>query len=361
MKTFHCSHCRNLIFFENVQCLHCGHALAYLPDQRVMAAMQLSSDNLWRAEGRVADQLPYRLCANYTGQNVCNWAVPVSDPNTLCQSCRLTRTIPDLTVPGKEAWFRLETAKRRLLHCLIELRLPVVGKDAENPDGLVFEFLRDSTLPNGDQHRVFTGHDNGLITINIAEADDVQRERTRVQQREPYRTVLGHLRHEIGHYYWDRLIQHSPRLESFRQLFGDERADYGESLKRHYEQGPPAMWQEKFVSSYATAHPWEDWAESWAHFLHMVDALETADAAGLSLQPRRVDEPVIAPQATSPDVLQPDFDQMIERWLPLTYVMNSLSRGLGHQDIYPFVLSPTAIEKLRFIYGTISNNRDGGG
>jgi len=353
VKTFHCSNCQSLIFFENVQCLNCGHALAYLPELGIMAAMQAGPDGLWHAQGREANA-PFRLCANYTQNHICNWAVSLGDPESLCQSCRLTHTIPDLTVPGKAAWFRLETAKRRLLQCLIALRLPIVRKDANNPDGLAFEFLRESVLPNGDRQRVLTGHDNGLITINIAEADDVQRESTRIQQHEPYRTVLGHLRHEIGHYYWDRLIQHSTRLESFRRLFGDERADYGEALKRHYEQGPPQGWQERFVSSYATAHPWEDWAESWAHFLHMVDALETANEAGLSLQPPRADEPVIAPHTPSADVLLPPFDDMIARWLPLAYVMNNLSRGLGHPDVYPFVLSPPALEKLRFIHETIT-------
>jgi len=352
MKTFHCTHCQNLIFFENVQCLHCGHALAYLPDQGEMAAMLGGPGNLWSVEGREADP-PYRLCANYTFHQICNWAVPSRDPELLCQSCRLTRTIPDLSDSGKEAWYRLETAKRRLVHCLFSLALPVASKDTNSPGGVAFEFLRDSQSPNGDHQRVLTGHDNGLITINIAEADDVQRESARVQQHEPYRTVLGHLRHEIGHYYWDRLIQNSARLESFRLLFGDERTDYGESLKRHYEQGPRPMWQEQFVSSYATAHPWEDWAESWAHFLHMFDALETANAAGLSLRPPRADEPVIVPSATSADVLFSSFDDMIARWLPLTYVMNNLSRGLGHPDVYPFVLSPPAIEKLRFIHETI--------
>jgi hypothetical protein len=269
----------------------------------------------------------------------------------------LTRVIPDLTPGGKEAWFRLEAAKRRLVETLLSLRLPVVAKDESNPQGLTFEFLKDSNEPNGDSNRVLTGHDNGLITINIAEADDVQRERTRQQQREPYRTLVGHFRHEIGHYYWDRLIRDSERLEAFRSLFGDERADYAEALKRHYDQGAPASWADQFISTYATSHPWEDWAESWAHFLHMSDSLETAGAVGLSLRPARRDEPTIP--ATSPSVALMDagFESMIDRWLPLTYVMNNLSRGLGLADAYPFVLSPTVIEKLHFIYDTINASR----
>jgi len=196
-----------------------------------------------------------------------------------------------------------------------------------------------------------------LITINIAEADDVHRERERALQKEPYRTLLGHFRHEIGHYFWDILISHGPRLADFRELFGDESADYQQALDRHYGEGPPARWEQQFISAYATMHPWEDWAESWAHYLHMVDALETAGAAGLALRPKRNDEPRMQPP---PDPLNPhyrDFDAMIESWLSLTYVLNNLSRGLGLPDSYPFILSSPAIRKLRFIHTSIDEYR----
>jgi len=357
MKTFHCTHCQNLVFFENVSCLNCGHALAYLPDQAVMAALRQGTDNAWHVEGRDDAEHAYRLCVNYVEQNICNWAIPVGDPNAFCRSCRLTRVIPDLTPSGKEAWFRLETAKRRLVETLLSLQLPLHAQDDQNPDGVTFEFLKDSTQPNGDSNRVLTGHDNGLIIINIAEADDVQRELMRQQQHEPYRTLVGHFRHEIGHYYWDRLIRDSERLEAFRALFGDERADYAEALKRHYGQGAPADWAERFISTYATSHPWEDWAESWAHFLHMSDSLDTAGAVGLLLRPARHDEPSIRPLAPSISLMDAGFDSMIERWLPLTYAMNNLNRGLGLADAYPFVLSPAVIEKLHFIYDTVNLSR----
>ena len=297
--------------------------------------------------------------ANHSQQNVCNWAVEAGDPEPLCRSCRLTNIIPNLTQPGNRAsWYRLETAKRRLIYSLLNLQLPVVKKTAEAPSGLQFEFLADSTEPNGDRKREFTGHDNGLITINIAEADDVLREQQRKQQNEPYRTLLGHFRHESGHYYWDQLIQDGPRLEAFRSLFGDERASYEEALNRHYADGPPALWAERFISAYATMHPWEDWAETWAHFPHMTDALETASAVGLSLKPRRPDEPSLSPPATPLTVQHDGFDRMIAEWIPLTYVMNNLSRGLGLTDSYPFVLSPTVIEKLRFVYNTVAARVD---
>jgi hypothetical protein len=246
-------------------------------------------------------------------------------------------------------------AKRRLVYTLLGLGLPVVGKKEPSDSGVEFHFLEDSA--SGDGGRVLTGHDNGLITINVAEADDVRREQQRLLQNEQYRTLLGHFRHEIGHYYWDRLIQDSPRLEPFRELFGDERADYQQALQRHYQSGPPPNWDAGFISAYATCHPWEDWAESWAHFMHMTDALETAAAVGLSLKPKRPDEPSMT---TPPNPLSPrahDFNRMVEDWGPLTYVLNNLNRGLGLADSYPFVLSSKVVDKLRFIHETIYSAR----
>ena len=373
MKTFHCTHCDNLIFFENVRCLSCGHPLAFLPDHGIMAALIESPDGLWRSEIRTApDQAApdqgaqdppaqdpgYRLCANYDQVSVCNWAVPAGDSNPLCTSCRLNRVIPDLSDPrNTTAWYRLELAKRRMLYTLLGLRLPVVPQQENGDFGLAFEFLQDSS--DGDARRVLTGHDNGLITLNIAEADDVHREKERTQQNEPYRTLLGHFRHEIGHYFWDRLIQNGPNTDAFRAIFGDERAGYREALQRHYRDGPPPQWERNFISAYATAHPWEDWAESWAHYLHMVDALETAGAAGMALRPQRAGEPSMQPP---PDPLNPrhqDFDAMVDSWLSLTYVLNNLSRGLGLPDSYPFVLYPPVIGKLRFIHDTINEHRAG--
>jgi hypothetical protein len=360
MRSFHCTQCQNLVFFENSRCLNCEYALAYLADESTMAAVEQGADGSWHAACAAIDvgSKAYRLCANYTDQNVCNWAVLIEDPNPFCRSCRLTQVIPDLTQTGnKAAWYRLEIAKRRLVYALLNLRLPLDPKTPESPSGLQFEFLKDSTQPNGDLQRVLTGHDNGLITINVAEADDVLREQQRKRQNEPYRTLLGHFRHEIGHYYWDKLILNSPRLEAFRDLFGDERASYEAALKKHYSDGPPPKWEQNYISAYSTMHPWEDWAETWAHFLHMTDALETANAVGLSLRPRRDDEPAMSPTAAPLTEAHDGFDRMIQEWIPLTYVLNNLNRGLGLSDSYPFVLSPTVIGKLRFVFDTVSENR----
>jgi hypothetical protein len=353
MKTFHCTHCQNLVFFENVKCLSCEHSLAYLPDCNRMAALEQRENGQWRQPN--GDDRAYKLCANYVEHDVCNWAIPIDDPDTLCQSCRLTRVIPDLRGPGNQAaWYRLEVAKRRLIYTLISFKLPLAGKIEQAPNGLAFEFLSDTTESNGDRSRVLTGHDNGLIIINVAEADDVYREQQRTQQSEPYRTLLGHFRHEIGHYYWDLLVQNGPRLEQFRQLFGDERSDYQQALKKHYSQGAPANWEQQFISAYASTHPWEDWAESWAHVLHMSDALETAQSMGLSIKPQRADEPSLArlPKPLTPG--NAAFDQMIQAWLSLTFMLNNLTRGLGLADGYPFVLSTEVIGKLRFVFETMA-------
>jgi hypothetical protein len=255
--------------------------------------------------------------------------------------------IPDLGRQGnREAWYRLEVAKRRLIYSLLELGLPLEDRQTNPEQGLVFEFLEDSGEPGALV--VLTGHNNGKITINIAEADDAEREKRRVELREPYRTLLGHFRHEIGHYYWDRLIRSSSRVDAFRGVFGDERMDYGQSLQRHYEQGAVADWQDHFVSAYASVHPWEDWAETWAHYLHITDVTETAEACGLSLKP------VDHNSSTQGAIPEGAFDRLIANWYPLTFVLNNLNRSLGLSDGYPFVLSPEAIVKLRFVHETIA-------
>lgn len=346
MKIFHCDHCDNLVYFENTNCVNCGNVLAYLPDRQEICSLEIGEDKNWRVPK--SDQYEaYRLCQNYVEHNVCNWAVRSDEDTPYCVSCRLTENIPDLTVPGnKEAWARLETAKRRLVYSCLALGLPVTSKKDQPEGGMIFDFLADNP-----GQPVLTGHDEGLIVLNIAEADDAEREKRRLQMHEPYRTLLGHFRHEVGHYYWDVLIKGSDRLQACRDVFGDESFSYEEALKIHYEQGAPANWQESYISAYATTHPWEDWAETWAHYMHMSDTLETAAACGLSLLPSRPDEPHLAPQSGNP---ASTFDEMIQNWYPLTHMLNSLNRGLGLPDGYPFVISTPIVEKLRFIHETIA-------
>ncbi len=347
MKIFHCTSCDALVYFENSQCVSCQSVLAYLPDLGVMGALRAGSDGNW-TEAR--NGRSFRLCANYRTENVCNWALPTEEPAEYCLSCRLNRTIPDLSLPAnREAWARVELAKRRMVYGLLAMGLPVVPKTIDLERGVTFEFLSDDPLSGTS---VLTGHDEGVIVLNVVEADDAEREKRRHDLGEPYRTLVGHFRHEIGHYYWDRLIRDSPRLPAFRNLFGDETFGYEEALKIHYAQGAPPDWQTRFISSYASMHPWEDWAETWAHYMHMTDTLETAAACGLSLVPNRPDEPSL--QASED---HPTFGAMIANWFPLTHVLNNLNRGLGLADGYPFVLSAPAIEKLGFVHDTILESR----
>ena len=352
MKIFGCDSCGHVVFFESVRCTRCGHALAFLPDHAVMSALEPEGNaetaDHWRALAPLAAGGMYRLCRNSKDHAVCNWAIPCEDPNAYCRSCRLNHMIPNLSAPQtKEQWHRIEMAKRHLLYTLLGLGLPVETK-AENPQaGLAFDFLQD-----GPSSKVFTGHDGGLITLNVAEADNPFREKMREQLGETYRTLLGHFRHESGHYYWERLVEGGPKLESFRSLFGDERASYEEACQRHYQNGPPAQWWDRYVSAYASMHPWEDWAETWAHYLHMLDGLDTARAHGLSIRPPTSSgspEPSLFMRRLNIH----SFDDLIGGWIPLTLALNSMNRSFGTGDCYPFVLTAAAIDKLRFVHGIV--------
>jgi hypothetical protein len=360
VKLFACSTCHQLVFFENVSCTRCGQALAYLPDRESMSGMEPVDASagtvpgggppgqVWRANA--AEGANYRLCRNWTDHAVCNWAVPADDPHELCRACRLNLVIPNLSDPAARAtWARLESAKRRLVYALLRLRLPVDPKPESEGTGVAFSFKQDRA-----DERVWTGHSDGVITINVAEADDPFREKMRMQLGETYRTVLGHFRHEIGHYYWARLVESSERLAPCRELFGDERADYAASAKRHYDAGAPPDWQTRFVSAYASMHPWEDWAETFAHYLHMVDTLETARAHDVSVrQPTTGGAAARAPVVSARKVDFHHFEDLLNGFVPLTLTLNDLNRSMGLHDPYPFVLSPPAIEKLRFVHGVV--------
>jgi hypothetical protein len=350
MKLFSCATCGNLLYFENVVCTQCGAVLGFLPDSMSLAALEPAGEGLWQAVGEAR---PYRMCANYSAHAVCNWMVDADSGRALCAACDLNRTIPDLSVAGHRAlWHTLETEKRRLIYSILQFGLPLVPK-REDPKGLAFDFLADAPANFSERGRVVTGHEQGLITINVAEADPAERERVRDRMDEAYRTILGHFRHESGHYYWDRLVRDTQWLQPWRALFGDDTRDYAQALEAHYQLGPPAGWQEHFVSAYASAHPWEDWAESWAHYLHIVDTLETAYEYGLRTRPRagRRDMPAVRHDLDA--YLEQDFDALIEHWLPLTFALNSLNRSMGHEHAYPFVLAPAAIEKLRFVHRVV--------
>ena len=351
MKLFKCSHCGQLIYFENTHCEQCGLQLGFETESLELVALNADNNGLFKIQGKNTNQR-YRYCANYQ-HTVCNWLVPENNDSFFCKACDLNRTIPDLrNAEYVQEWKTIETAKHRLVYSLLRMKLPLVSKTINEETGLAFDFIADTNLPKAE--KILTGHDNGLITINIAEADDIKREMARKSMQEVYRTVLGHFRHEIAHYYWDRLIADTNKTQAFRSLFGDENLDYEKALKTHYEQGPPTDWQKNFISSYASTHPWEDWAETWAHYMHIIDTLETAYAFGLSIGPRgqHTSDSLQAEIKTDPYRVS-DFEKIIQLWLPLTFAMNSLNRSMGLNDLYPFVISPPVIKKMKFIHAVI--------
>jgi hypothetical protein len=346
MKTLSCERCGQRVFFENVACENCGAALGFVPAEMRMGSFDIDDDGSWKRA--TSGDTALQPCANYTQHQVCNWMVPTGSANPLCQSCATTFIVPALSKAENLAyWSLIEQAKRRLFYSLLSLKLPMPSKAQDPEHGVSFQFLEQLT----PTEKVMTGHDSGVITLNIAEADDAQREQARAHLHEPYRTLLGHFRHEIGHYYWDRLVDGSPWLDEFRTLFGDERADYAEALARHYAS-PAIDWQDNFVSSYASSHPWEDWAECWAHYMHLQDGLETAAAWGLTLSHALPDAPPVEAQPL--DLAAPSLEHaLIEQWLPVSQFVNAMSRSLGSHDGYPFVVPAPVIEKLEFIHKVI--------
>ena len=358
-RASHCQ-CGYPIFFRNHLCLHCGRALGYEPDlAMIMSLDPIDGDDrsdtaAWRRAGMDADGGVYRRCANFSLAPQCNWLVLQSDGDDqkLCRCCRLNRTVPDQGVAANATlWHKVELAKRRLVSSLIALGLPVASRIGEDTlQGLAFDLL-----VGADPAPVTTGHHEGIITLNVNEADDVARETIRNAMHEPYRTLLGHVRHESGHYYWSRLLDGSPWHGPFRTLFGDERQDYASALQRHYSAGPAPAWENTCVSAYASAHPWEDWAETWAHYLHMVDALDTATGFGISdTHLSLLQDPFDRDALYRADEDQEDTDQeflaFVNTWTGLTSVLNEFSLGMGLPDFYPFVLSTGAVTKLHFVH-----------
>jgi hypothetical protein len=358
VKTFQCT-CRQPLFFQNRKCLACGSLVAYDPTSRVLTALKPESRGRWALQKDSRRPRPlFRFCAQREAAAACNWLVPADSPHDSCLSCRLTRTIPILDRPKNADRLReIETAKRRVLWGLQGLDLPLVPKSDDPEHGLAFDLLE--SLPG--QPPVLTGHADGIITLNVAEADDDYRERNRENLEEPYRTVLGHLRHELAHYYWEILIRDTPWLPRFREVFGDEQTPYGAALRHHYAAGPPADWRNRFISAYAAAHPWEDWAESWAHYLHLRATLETVTSfklntakVDLRIDPFTRDvlyrqEPVEAGDA---------FLAWINAWVVLTAVLNEIARSMGQPDVYPFVMNGPVVTKLHFVHCAIRGRVD---
>jgi len=347
MRLFKCQVCAQLLYFENTRCEKCGHTLGYEPLQNQLLALE-PRDQLWSVARRKGKA--YRFCAN-AAHGACNWLIDAASADSFCLACRHNGVIPDLSQPQNLAnWQKIEIAKHRLIYTLRRLNLPLQTRD-ENPKGLVFNFLADS--PFDANARVMTGHDSGTITLAVTEADDVERERRRSQLGEPYRTLLGHFRHEVGHYFWELLVLDKGAEESFIALFGDHTRDYDEALRNHYAQGAPANWQDNFVSAYAAAHPWEDFAETWAHYLHIVDTIEMAGAFGISVEPVLDDTGELDTTIDFNPYRVKDFQSIVDAWLPLSFALNNMNRSMGQPDLYPFMLSQPAIAKLSYIHGAV--------
>jgi hypothetical protein len=329
MRSFACGHCGRLVFFENTLCLYCQTPQGFVPERLALIAL----------EGAAADEL--HRCANFDLIG-CNWMV--ASQGRLCRSCELTRTRPgDSDKVGITELTDAESAKRRVIMQLLDLGLPGVA-----PDRLSFDLLSSEAEP------VTTGHADGVITIDLAESDDARREQRRTELGEPYRTMLGHLRHELGHYFQPQLISGDDDWSACRGLFGDDRVDYGEALDRHYQSGPPADWPQRFVSAYATMHPMEDWAETFAHYLHIRDTLGTAaDYRVVVGGPRAVADTRQLESTPRPDAAERGFDEVLAEWLPLTYALNAVNRSMGREDLYPFTLAQPVIDKLRFVHAHV--------
>ncbi len=265
MKLFDCQVCDQILYFENTTCENCGHRLGYVAEDERLYAIDRDEDSQLPTWHVATDRdRRYRFCHN-AEHGVCNWLIEADAKGDFCLACRHNHIVPDLSRDGnRELWRLIEVAKHRLFYTLLQLHLPRWTRADDPAEGLIFDFLQD---PDSGK-KVLTGHEDGKITISLAEADDAEREKRRKSMHEPYRTLLGHFRHEIAHYYWDRLVRDDEAITPFRALFGDERDDYAEALKRHYQNGAPASWRDAFVSAYATSHPWEDFAESFAHYLH---------------------------------------------------------------------------------------------
>jgi len=357
MKLFRCQACSQVLYFENTVCVRCGHTLGFLPEREKLSALEPMDEkdaqggNQWKP--LAAPEETRRFCVN-AEQKACNWLVPAGTNDAFCLACRHNQTIPDLTIAGNLAsWQRIQDAQRRLVYGLHRLGLPLKNRIEDPEHGLAFDVLAD---PQAGP-KVLTGHDEGLITMALTEADDAERERRRTAMGEPYRTLLGHFRHESGHHYWDVLVREGGPLEECRAMFGDDSQDYEKALKTHYENGAPVDWQSAYVSAYATTHPWEDFAETWAHYLHIVDTLEMAGAFGLKLEPDIARNEALDTEVDFDAYRAETIQQLVDAWLPLTFAANSLNRCMGSPDLYPFMLSQPAIEKLGFVHDLIKRNR----
>ena len=340
MKVFQCNHCNYPLFFENNKCENCGHLAGYRDYDQ-----QMLTFDPWAAS-LVADgeQLEYKYCKNEQ-YGICNWLLPKHAPNNFCSACQLNRTIANLSVDQNfENWRHLEVAKHRLIYQLQKIGFDLQSKMTSDA-GICFDFIAKNDDPD-----IMTGHADGVITILIREADSTFREQARKELREPYRTLIGHLRHEVGHYFWNLLIRSDfDALQRFRTIFGNEENNYNDALQSYYRNGAPKNWRQYFISEYATSHPWEDWAETWAHYLHIMDMVETAHFFGLEVTDKTISQNLRVTSTFDPYTIG-DFETIVRVCIPISYAVNSINRAMGISDVYPFVITSPVINKMKFIH-----------
>ncbi len=352
MKTFHCS-CGNKLYFENSLCLACQREVGWCPVCKEIHAMEPKNNGSYQCTNPSCKAILSK-CYNYSTYNICNRMVDGSGEQAvqpLCDYCRLTETIPDLSVPGNiTKWYKLEVAKRRLLYLLDFLGLPYGSRAEQFELPLSFDFKEDLHPGNtgwkgvGQEEKVYTGHANGKITINIQEADSVERERLRVDLGEAQRTLIGHFRHEIGHYYWQLLVQGKDE-EAFKALYGDHDAPtYSEALDRYYANGPKPNWTSQYISAYASMHPWEDFAETWGAYLDMVSVLDTADNTDLL-------------QSPGDDLQGIQLKTMLNLYADLSLKVNEVNRSMGLPDLLPETFTAPVVEKLGYIHKLVKRHR----
>lgn len=323
MRVYACPACGARLFFGALHCLGCGAAPVYDPERDAYA------------EGPP--------CANRDGIG-CDW---IAGTSGFCRACAMTGTIPDLG-PGenRRLWADTEAAKRWTLAALGRWGW---YRDADPGPRPVFHLLSETT--SGGPEPVTMGHAAGVVTINVTEADPAERVARREALKERLRTLAGHFRHEIAHALFERLAARVGFVERFREIFGDEREDYGAALQRHYADGPPEGWRGRFITAYATAHPHEDWAECAAHAMHLTDMLDSAVATGL--EGRGLPRPgtdVYARRAAA---------WVLARAARLGIAINQINRSIGLPDPYPFVLTAGVRRKLAFAHRWLAAGPEG--
>lgn len=340
MKVFQCGHCNHPLFFENDRCGNCGHLSGYWDLDRKMLTFNAFSSSLFSDR----EKIEYKYCKNKE-HGVCNWLLVKNSLQDYCSACQLNRIIPDLSdEKNYPKWQNLEVAKHRLIYQLQKIGLDLPNK-MTNDEGLCFDFIAKY-----DDSKIMTGHKNGVITILLREADPVLREKAKKEMRESYHTLIGHLRHEVGHYFWERLVLSDQNvLSAFRNTFGNEKANYGEALETFYKIGAPDDWRSCYISKYATSHPWEDWAETWAHYLHIMDMVETAHFFGLEVNHKDISKNINTTSTFDPYTIR-DFETIVRTGVPLSFAVNSINRAMGIPDVYPFVITPVVIKKMNFIH-----------